>query len=189
MQPRRAEATAAYNAERCLLTAVWNPVCGTFAKPVACHPPPVDHAQGDTVAYVISQNRPNYYVSCGLRIHQRAYKWHPQGMRSHGVRSVIVGPRVAERWTRPVFDDAEMRGIPRKMITKTRIIAALVIPVGVALSIAAPANAAPSDGNSPGVVSGNATQVPVHVPVNTCGNTVNVIGALNPAFGNACANG
>ncbi|KPC82908.1 chaplin [Streptomyces sp. NRRL S-4] len=42
--------------------------------------------------------------------------------------------------------------------------------------------------NSPGVGSGNAVQVPVHVPVNLCGNTVNVIGLLNPAFGNSCAN-
>jgi len=41
---------------------------------------------------------------------------------------------------------------------------------------------------SPGVLSGNAVQVPVHVPVNLCGNTVNVIAALNPAFGNSCAN-
>ncbi|MEW1906996.1 chaplin [Kitasatospora sp. NPDC085895] len=41
---------------------------------------------------------------------------------------------------------------------------------------------------SPGVLSGNLLQVPVHVPVNLCGNTVNVIGALNPAFGNSCAN-
>lgn len=37
---------------------------------------------------------------------------------------------------------------------------------------------------SPGVVSGNVVQAPVHVPVNAVGNTVNVIGALNPAFGN-----
>ncbi|MFD3480194.1 chaplin [Streptomyces sp. NPDC058695] len=42
---------------------------------------------------------------------------------------------------------------------------------------------------SPGVVSGNAVQVPIHVPVNVCGNTVDVIALLNPAFGNACANG
>ncbi|MFF1499824.1 chaplin [Streptomyces sp. NPDC058316] len=42
---------------------------------------------------------------------------------------------------------------------------------------------------SPGVGSGNAVQVPVHVPVNVCGNTVNVIGLLNPAFGNKCGNG
>ncbi|MFF9171652.1 chaplin ChpE [Streptomyces sp. NPDC014776] len=37
---------------------------------------------------------------------------------------------------------------------------------------------------SPGVVSGNVIQAPVHVPVNVVGNSVNVIGALNPAFGN-----
>ncbi|MBN3928584.1 chaplin [Streptomyces verrucosisporus] len=42
--------------------------------------------------------------------------------------------------------------------------------------------------HSPGVGSGNVIQVPVHVPVNICGNTVNIIGLLNPAFGNACAN-
>ncbi|MER5443368.1 chaplin [Streptomyces sp. NPDC002790] len=42
--------------------------------------------------------------------------------------------------------------------------------------------------NSPGVISGNTVQVPVHVPVNACGNTVDVIGLLNPTFGNTCAN-
>ncbi|MER5931914.1 chaplin [Streptomyces sp. NPDC002054] len=41
---------------------------------------------------------------------------------------------------------------------------------------------------SPGVLSGNLVQVPVHVPVNVCGNTVNVIALLNPAFGNTCVN-
>ena len=41
---------------------------------------------------------------------------------------------------------------------------------------------------SPGVLSGNAVQVPVHIPVNVCGNTVSVIGLLNPAFGNTCVN-
>ncbi|MFC9507216.1 chaplin family protein [Streptomyces sp. NPDC057002] len=41
---------------------------------------------------------------------------------------------------------------------------------------------------SPGVLSGNVVQVPVHVPVNVCGNTVNIIGALNPAVGNECKN-
>ncbi|MGW4202437.1 chaplin [Streptomyces sp. NPDC004726] len=42
--------------------------------------------------------------------------------------------------------------------------------------------------NSPGVASGNTIQVPVSVPVNVCGNSVNVVGLLNPAFGNKCAN-
>ncbi|MBK3642848.1 MULTISPECIES: chaplin [Streptomyces] len=41
---------------------------------------------------------------------------------------------------------------------------------------------------SPGVLSGNVVQVPVNIPVNVCGNTVSVIGLLNPAFGNSCAN-
>ncbi|GAA3397397.1 chaplin [Streptomyces roseoviridis] len=42
--------------------------------------------------------------------------------------------------------------------------------------------------DSPGVASGNSVQAPVHAPVNVCGNTVNVVGLLNPAFGNSCAN-
>ncbi|MFE1799852.1 chaplin [Streptomyces sp. NPDC059517] len=42
--------------------------------------------------------------------------------------------------------------------------------------------------HSPGVLSGNVIQVPIHVPVNVCGNTVSVIGLLNPAFGNTCVN-
>ena len=41
---------------------------------------------------------------------------------------------------------------------------------------------------SPGVLSGNVVQVPVNIPVNLCGNTVDVIGLLNPAFGNTCLN-
>ncbi|MBU7599842.1 chaplin [Streptomyces sp. P38-E01] len=42
--------------------------------------------------------------------------------------------------------------------------------------------------HSPGVVSGNVIQIPVHVPVNVCGNSISVIGLLNPAFGNTCVN-
>ncbi|MFJ8470501.1 chaplin [Kitasatospora sp. NPDC094011] len=41
---------------------------------------------------------------------------------------------------------------------------------------------------SPGVLSGNQLQVPIHIPLNVCGNTIDVIGILNPAFGNSCAN-
>ncbi|MET7641427.1 chaplin [Streptomyces sp. NPDC005438] len=42
--------------------------------------------------------------------------------------------------------------------------------------------------HSPGVASGNVLQVPVHIPVNLCGNSINVIGLLNPSFGNSCVN-
>nr|WP_262928274.1 MULTISPECIES: chaplin [unclassified Streptomyces] len=41
---------------------------------------------------------------------------------------------------------------------------------------------------SPGVLSGNVVQVPIHVPINICGNSVNIIALLNPAFGNTCIN-
>ncbi|MEV6552411.1 chaplin [Streptomyces sp. NPDC051597] len=41
---------------------------------------------------------------------------------------------------------------------------------------------------SPGFLSGNVIQVPIHVPVNLCGNSVNVVGLLNPATGNTCVN-
>ncbi|WP_380278494.1 chaplin [Kitasatospora purpeofusca] len=41
---------------------------------------------------------------------------------------------------------------------------------------------------SPGVISGNQIQVPLHIPVNLCGNTIDIVGILNPAFGNTCVN-
>ncbi|WP_229907252.1 chaplin [Streptomyces vinaceus] len=41
---------------------------------------------------------------------------------------------------------------------------------------------------SPGVGSGNLVQVPVNIPVNVCGLTANLVGALNPTFGNTCVN-
>lgn len=61
----------------------------------------------------------------------------------------------------------------------------LMAGAGVASADASAAGAAVG---SPGVLSGNAVQVPVHVPVNVCGDTINVIGLLNPAFGNTCVN-
>ncbi|MFH8337167.1 chaplin [Streptomyces sp. AM6-12] len=61
-----------------------------------------------------------------------------------------------------------------------------------AIAVAGPVYADSSaDGaavGSPGLISGNGIQLPVHVPVNVCGDTVNVVGLLNPAMGNSCAN-
>jgi hypothetical protein len=64
--------------------------------------------------------------------------------------------------------------------------AALILAGAGAANAQADADGAAVD--SPGVVSGNLVQVPLHVPINVCGNSVNVIGVLNPAFGNFCAN-
>ncbi|MGY0067414.1 chaplin family protein [Streptomyces sp. QTS137] len=63
------------------------------------------------------------------------------------------------------------------------------VVLGGAGMAAADAGADAVAAHSPGVASGNVVQVPVHVPVNVCGNTVDVVGALNPAFGNTCVNG
>jgi hypothetical protein len=51
---------------------------------------------------------------------------------------------------------------------------------------AADSGAQGSAAQSPGVVSGNVVQVPLHVPVNVCGNTVDIVALLNPTFGNTC---
>ncbi|MFJ1804827.1 MULTISPECIES: chaplin [unclassified Streptomyces] len=42
---------------------------------------------------------------------------------------------------------------------------------------------------SPGVLSGNVVQAPINIPINLCGNSVNVLAALNPTSGNVCVNG
>ncbi|NEB79359.1 chaplin [Streptomyces sp. SID14478] len=73
-----------------------------------------------------------------------------------------------------------------------KVVAAAAATGGLVLAgagiAAADAGAQGAAVNSPGVLSGNVVQAPIHVPVNICGNTVSVIGLLNPAFGNACIN-
>ncbi|MFI8825995.1 chaplin [Streptomyces sp. NPDC053431] len=77
----------------------------------------------------------------------------------------------------------------------SRIAKAVALSVGAAAAVAGAAGVAAANSgaegaavHSPGVLSGNAVQVPIHIPINLCGNTVNIIGALNPAFGNTCVN-
>ncbi|MCX5139204.1 MULTISPECIES: chaplin ChpH [unclassified Streptomyces] len=73
-----------------------------------------------------------------------------------------------------------------------KIVAAAAVTGGLVLAGAgmavADSGAQGAAVGSPGVLSGNVVQVPVHVPVNVCGNTISVIGLLNPAFGNTCVN-
>ncbi|KUH39908.1 MULTISPECIES: chaplin [Streptomyces] len=67
-------------------------------------------------------------------------------------------------------------------------VAGLCMAVGAAAPAAADAEANGAAVGSPGVLSGNVVQIPVHVPINICGNTVNIVALLNPAFGNVCIN-
>ncbi|WP_455752447.1 chaplin [Streptomyces albogriseolus] len=77
-----------------------------------------------------------------------------------------------------------------RRVTRNGVIA--VAAASGAMAVAMPAYAdSGAEGvaaGSPGVASGNSVQLPVHVPVNVCGNTVNVAGLLNPAAGNTCVN-
>ncbi|WP_327325752.1 chaplin [Streptomyces sp. NBC_01210] len=68
------------------------------------------------------------------------------------------------------------------------VVAGIVMAMGSAAPAMADSGADGTAKDSPGVVSGNVIQVPVHVPVNVCGNTISVIGLLNPAMGNSCSN-
>jgi len=77
----------------------------------------------------------------------------------------------------------------------SRIAKAAAVAVGTGAVVLSGAGLALADAGaqaeavgSPGVLSGNVVQVPIHIPVNVCGNTVSVIGLLNPAFGNTCVN-
>ncbi len=77
-----------------------------------------------------------------------------------------------------------------RRVTRNGVIA--VAAASGAMAVAMPAYAdSGAEGvaaGSPGAASGNSVQLPVHVPVNVCGNTVNVVGLLNPAAGNTCVN-
>ncbi|QMU72949.1 chaplin [Streptacidiphilus sp. P02-A3a] len=77
----------------------------------------------------------------------------------------------------------------RKMKTGLALTA---LAVGLALtgagSAAAGSTATGAAANSPGFLSGNVIEIPIHIPLNLCGNSINVIALLNPAFGNHCVN-
>jgi hypothetical protein len=79
-----------------------------------------------------------------------------------------------------------MRQVTRKGLMTVAAATGVIAAAGGAAHADSAANG--SAYNSPGVLSGNTVQAPVDVPVNVCGNTVNVVGLLNPATGNSCAN-
>jgi hypothetical protein len=68
------------------------------------------------------------------------------------------------------------------------MVAGGIVAAGAGVASAHGADAHGKAVGSPGIGSGNLVQAPVHVPVNVSGNTVNVIGLLNPAFANGAVN-
>ncbi|MFJ5775297.1 chaplin [Streptomyces sp. NPDC093094] len=75
-----------------------------------------------------------------------------------------------------------------------RIIASAVLAATVVFGGAGSALAADDPetvgaaANSPGILSGNVVQIPIDVLLNACGNSINLVGLLNPTAGNVCVN-
>jgi hypothetical protein len=83
----------------------------------------------------------------------------------------------------------------KEHLSMSRIAKGLVLSSVAAAAVAGTGGVAAADSgaqaaaaHSAGVLSGNALQVPIHIPINLCGNTLDVAGLLNPAFGNVCKN-
>ncbi|MER7001122.1 chaplin [Streptomyces sp. NPDC000410] len=68
------------------------------------------------------------------------------------------------------------------------VFAGLVMAMGLASPALADPDGTATTSNSGGLLSGNAVVVPVEADVLACGNTISVIGLLNPAAGNTCVN-
>ncbi|MFH8370686.1 chaplin [Streptomyces sp. NPDC018031] len=75
-----------------------------------------------------------------------------------------------------------------KKLAATTIAAGGLVLAGAGVASAAGSTAHGDAVGSPGVVSGNVLQVPVKVSANVCGDSVDIIGLVNPAAGNACGN-
>ncbi|CAL9615310.1 chaplin ChpE [Streptomyces sp. NPDC090994] len=77
-----------------------------------------------------------------------------------------------------------------KKAAAVTMVAGGLVAAGAGLASATPGGAGAHGEaiGSPGVASGNVVQAPIHIPVNAVGNSVNVIGVLNPAFGNEGVN-
>ncbi|MFI9050872.1 chaplin [Streptomyces sp. NPDC053427] len=74
----------------------------------------------------------------------------------------------------------------RTVLAATALTAAAVLAGAGAAS--ADAGASGVAAGSPGIVSGNVIQAPLHVPINLCGNSIDIITLLNAASGNTCVN-
>ncbi|GAB2877621.1 chaplin [Streptomyces mayteni] len=73
-----------------------------------------------------------------------------------------------------------------KKVVATAAAAGGLVMAGAGLA-SADSDAAAAAIGSPGVISGNNIQVPIDLAVQLCGNTIDIVGLLNPAFGNFCA--
>jgi ChpA-C len=72
---------------------------------------------------------------------------------------------------------------------------ALLVAGAAALALGGTAGVASADcgavadaTGSPGVLSGDAIQVSSHLPIDLCGDSIDIVALFNPTLGNGCAN-
>ncbi|MEU0671767.1 chaplin [Streptomyces sp. NPDC006172] len=68
------------------------------------------------------------------------------------------------------------------------VVAGLILGLGGAAPAFADAGAEGVAIGSPGFLSGNVVQFPIHLQANVCGNSFGAGALLSPAFGNVCVN-
>jgi hypothetical protein len=69
------------------------------------------------------------------------------------------------------------------------VVAGLILSLGVAAPAFADAEANGAAIGSPGFLSGNLVQIPIHRQTNFCGNSFGLFSLLSPGIGNICVNG
>ncbi|WP_371656730.1 MULTISPECIES: chaplin [unclassified Streptomyces] len=73
---------------------------------------------------------------------------------------------------------------------RVRLMAAACLAAATVLTTASTATADEEPlgtaSDAPSVLSGSTSEEPVDLDLNVCGNSINVIGVLNPALGNKC---
>jgi hypothetical protein len=68
------------------------------------------------------------------------------------------------------------------------VAAGAIMALGMAAPAMADSGASGAASHSPGILSGNVTEIPIDIPINVCGNSINVLSLLNPTIGNTCVN-
>ncbi|MFC9283951.1 chaplin [Streptomyces collinus] len=77
----------------------------------------------------------------------------------------------------------------KRSFVTTAVLAGALAMAGTTTAFAADPNPVGAAANSPGLLSGNVIQVPVDLGLNLCGDTIDLIGLLNPAGASTCTNG
>jgi hypothetical protein len=76
------------------------------------------------------------------------------------------------------------------MMRKALVVAgAAALALGTGGVAFADAGAGATASDSPGVLSGNVVEIPMHLPLNLCGDSIGLVGLLSPSADNGCVNG